>query len=404
MPPPPSGDARAGPLAGVRVLELAAIIAGPSCARYLADHGAEVIKIERHPAGDVSRVTNRGRMARSALYVQHNSGKKGMCVDLTHPEGAAMVKRLVAQCDVVIEAFTPGVMKKLGLAYDDLKAINPKLIMCSISGFGQTGPNANRPGYAHMAHAMTGWLALQFLHRDPPEPPRGPGVALADVITGITAFGAICAALFRRERSGRGEYLDVALFDSLFAANDDAYQRCLINGATEIWYHPVHKTRDGYVTANVGPDFRAWENACKAIGRPELLADPRFASQAAVQEHRVEAARIMQEWLATKTSEEADRILTAHHVVCGVVKTVPEAVRQPQVRARGLVAEVDDPILGHIEVMNAPVKFREAEVGVKSHAPMLGEHNAQVLQDLLGMDAGEVERLRASGVLREASV
>lgn len=390
----------AGPLAGVRVLEFCALIAGPSCARYLADHGAEVIKIERYPAGDVSRVTNLSGMARSAMYVQHNAGKKGLCMDLSHPGGLAIAKRLVEKSDVVVEAFTPGVMARLGLGYEDLRALNEKLVMCSISGFGQSGPNAHRPGYAHVAHSMAGWLAMQFLHRDPPETPRGPGIAIADVVAGITAFGAICAALYRRERTGRGEYLDVALFDSLFAANDDTLQRCLINGKVDVWYHPVHRTRDGFVTANIGPDLRTWKNVCAAIGRPELPADPRFSSQASVMQNREDATRIFREWLAQRSTEEAERILTEHHVVCGIVMTVAQAVRQPQVLERALVAQVDDPVLGRIEVINSAVKFREASVGVRSHAPALGEHNEVVLREVLGCDEREIAGLRQQGVLR----
>jgi crotonobetainyl-CoA:carnitine CoA-transferase CaiB-like acyl-CoA transferase len=394
----------AGPLDGVRVLEFTALIAGPSCARYLADHGAEVIKIERYPEGDVSRVTNRGDMARSAVFVQHNSGKKGLCVDLSKPEGLAIAKKLVEKSDVVVEAFTPGVMARLGLGYDDLKKLNPKLVMCSISGFGQSGPNAKRPGYAHIAHSMTGWLAMQFLHRNPPETPRGPGIAIADVMTGITAFGAICAALFRRERTGRGEYLDVALFDSLFSANDEALQRCLIDGSVDVWYHPVHQTKDGFVTANIGSDFRSWQNICKAIGRPELAADPRFSTLETLIRNRDAATALVREWLVRHTSDEVDRILTAHHVVCGVVKTVPEAIRQPQVIERRLIAEVDDPVLGRIEVINSAVKFREASVGVRSHAPTLGEHNEAVLRDLLGYSEEQISKLGEQGVLREAKV
>ena len=398
----PAQDPRAGALTGVRVLEFAALIAGPSCARYLADHGAEVIKVERHPAGDVSRVADRNGGERSAWYVQYNGGKQGMCIDLARPEGRDIVRQLVAKSDVVIEAFTPGVMARLGLGYDDLAALNPTLVMCSISGFGQTGPNAKRPGYAHMAHAMSGWVATQFLHRDPPEEPRGPGMAIADVVTGITAFGAICAALFRRERTGRGEHVDIALFDSLFAAIDGTLQRCLLGAAPDVWYHPVHKTLDGYVTANIGPDFRAWQNVCKAMGREDLLTDARFSTQDAVNRHRDAATSLVQEWLLHHTSEEADRILTAHHVVCGVVKTVEEAVCQPQVKARGLLNTVDDPVLGQIDVIGSPVKFREATVGVTSHAPMLGEHNEAVLRGLLGFDDERIARLREQGVLRSA--
>lgn len=400
---PKDGKSR-GALDGVRVLEFTALIAGPSAARYLADHGAEVIKIERFPAGDASRSITREGSARSPMYVQHNSGKKGLCVDLSKPEGLAVARDLVRCSDVVIEAFTPGVMKKLGLGYDELKALNPKIIVCSISGFGQSGPNSTRPGYAHIAHSMTGWLAMQFLHRDPPEAPRGPGIAIADVITGITAFGAICAALFKRERTGEGEWIDVALFDSLFAANDETLQHCLIAGIAQPAYHPVHKTLDGYVTANIGPDFRAWQNICKAVGQPQLLDDVRFASLTAVNKNRIAATQVLADWLLTKTSDEADQALTEHHVVVGVVKTVQEAVRQPQVLARGLTAPVDDPIMGRIDIINSAVKFAGAAVGVRSHAPTLGEHNETVLRDLLGYDEQRMLALHDAGVLRQEAI
>jgi crotonobetainyl-CoA:carnitine CoA-transferase CaiB-like acyl-CoA transferase len=400
----PASDARPsakpGPLAGIRVLELTALIAGPSCARYLADHGAEVIKIERHPDGDVARTSNAGKLPRSAMYVQHNGGKKGLCIDLTRPEGLAIARDLVRSSDVVIEAFTPGVMARLGLGWEDCRKINPKLVMCSISGFGQTGPNAQRPGYAHIAHSMTGWLAMQFLHRDPPEAPRGPGVAIADVITGITAFGAICAALVRRERTGEGDHVDIALFDSLFAANDMSLQNYLLSGNTDVFYHPVHKTRDGYVTANVGPDFRSWQNVCKAMGSEDLLDDPRFATQAAVIANREAATGYVRAWLAEQTTADAERILVAHHVVTGVVKTIPEAARQPQVIARELLTPVEDPVLGRIEVVNSAVKYADSSAFVRGHAPMIGEHNDDVLQNVLGYSAERIATLHAAGVLK----
>jgi CoA:oxalate CoA-transferase len=389
-----------GPLDGIRVLELTALIAGPSCARYLADHGAEVIKIERFPDGDVARTSNAGGLPRSPMYVQHNGGKKGLCIDLSRPEGLEVARDLVRRSDVVIEAFTPGVMARLGLGWEDCRKLNPKLVMCSLSGFGQDGPNASRPGYAHIAHSMTGWLAMQFLHRDPPETPRGPGIAIADVIAGITAFGAICAALYRRERTGEGEHVDVALFDSLFAANDMSLQNYLITGNVDVFYHPVHKTRDGYITANVGPDFRAWQNVCKAMGRTDLLADPRFATQAAVMANRAAATLHVQEWLSRHTTAEAERILVEHHVVTGVVKTIDEAARQPQVTARRLVTSVDDPVLGRIDVVNAAVKYKNSEATVRGHAPMLGEHNDDVLRDTLGYAPDRIAALHAQGVLK----
>lgn len=395
-----AAQGKPGALDGVRVLELTALIAGPSCARYLADHGAEVIKIERYPDGDVSRTSNAGTLPRSAMYVQHNGGKKGLCIDLSKPEGLEIARDLVRRSDVVIEAFTPGVIARLGLGWDECRKLNPKIIMCSISGFGQSGPNAQRPGYAHIAHSMTGWLAMQFMHRNPPETPRGPGIAIADVICGITAFGAICAALFRRERTGEGEYVDVALFDSLFAANDFSLQNFLITGNVDVFYHPVHKTRDGAMTANVGPDFRAWQNVCKAMGREDLLADPRFSTQAAVMANREAATEHVRSWLAGQATAEAERVLVKNHVVTGVVKTIDEAARQPQVAARELVKAVDDPLLGRIDVVNSAVKYANGSAGVRGHAPMLGEHNDAVLSDVLGYSAERIAALQAQGVLK----
>ena len=389
-----------GALAGVRVLEFTALIAGPSCARYLADHGAEVIKIERYPNGDVSRTSEAFGLPRAAMYVQHNSGKKGLCIDLSKPDGVEIARDLVRQSDVVIEAFTPGVMARLGLGWEDCRKLNPKLVMCSISGFGQSGPNAHRPGYAHIAHSMTGWLAMQFTHRDPPEAPRGPGIAIADVMTGITAFGAICAALFRRERTGEGEYVDVALFNSLFAANDMSLQNYLISGNVNVFYHPVHKTRDGYITANVGPDFRAWQNVCKAMGRSDLLDDPRFSTHAAVLANREAATGHVRDWLATQTTADAERIFIDHHVVTGVVMSMDEAARQPQVMARELVKPIDDPLLGRIDVISSAVKYTNSSAEVRGHAPTLGEHNDAVLSGVLGYSAERIAALQAQGVLK----
>jgi len=291
---------------------------------------------------------------------------------------------------------------RLGLGWEDCKKLNPKLVMCSISGFGQTGPNASRPGYAHIAHSMTGWLAMQFLHHTPPETPRGPGIAIADVVTGISAFGAICAALFKRELSGEGEYIDIALFDSLFAANDMSLQNYLITGEISVFHHPVHKTKDGYLTANVGPDFRAWENVCKAMGKEQLLRDPRFASQAAVMANREAATAEVRNWLAGLTTEEAERKLVAHHVVTGIVKTLDQAARQPQVLARELITQVDDPVLGRIDVMNSSIKYLNSEARVRGPAPMLGEHNAEVLAEVLGYSKERIAALRDKGVLQSA--
>lgn len=394
-----------GMLSGVRVLEFAALIAAPSCAKFMSDHGAEVIKVERFPNGDISRQSfGGGATGRGPMFLQQNAGKRGVCIDLKDPRGVELTLDLAEQCDVVIEAFTPGVMERLGLGYEALKVRNPGVILCSVSGFGQTGPNASKPGYAHVAHAMSGWLALQFLHREPPERPRGPGIAIGDTTTGLTAFGAVCAALFNRERTGEGDHIDIALFDSLFGSNDVSLQAELVGSDQSVWYHPVHEVKDGYVTANVGPDFRAWSNVCKAMGREELLSDERFANHRALQEYIHEAGALVSEWLLGLTSDEAIERLEAHHIACAKVLTIPDVVRQPQVVERGLIRSVDDPVFGTIDLVNSAYQYKYHHSGLRGPAPRLGEHNAQVLREVLKMQDSDIAKLERDGVLRSEDV
>jgi crotonobetainyl-CoA:carnitine CoA-transferase CaiB-like acyl-CoA transferase len=385
---------------GVRVLEFAALIAGPSCGKYLADHGADVVKIERFPLGDASRAYNRTGAPRSPMYMQQNAGKRSMCIDLKQPEGMEIARELVARADVVIEAFTPGVMDRLGLGYGDLKKLNPSIILCSISGFGQTGPNAKRPGYAHISHAMTGWLAMQFLHCDPPQVPRGPGIAIGDTTAGLTAFGAVSAALYRKAMTGEGDHIDISLFDSLFGSNDFSLQTYLTSGQVDVQYHPVHATRDGYITALVGPDHRSWQGTCAAMGQPELANDPRFSDAESLGLNMEEAAGIMQAWLQTMSSEDAERVLTANHVACGIVLTIDRAVSQPQVKARNMTVTVDDPVMGPVDQINSAFRYTNADSGVSAPAPTLGQHNADVLRRDLGYDEDDIHRLQEQGVLR----
>ena len=396
-----NGKKKPGPYAGVRVVELGALIAGPSCGKYLADHGADVIKIERYPLGDISRHSNRTRAKRSPMFLQHNAGKRSMCVDIKQPEGLEIVRDLCGKADVVIQAFTPGTIDRLGLGYETLKALNPGIIMCSISGFGQTGRNADRPGYAHLAHSMAGWLSMQFLHRDPPETPRGPGIAIADTTTGLTAFGAVGAALYRKAITGEGDHLDIALFDSLYGSNDSSLQAYLTSGEIDVWYHPVHEAKDGYVTALAGPDHASWRRTCLAMGQPELAEDPRFYDQMSLTAHLNDAAEIMQNWLVSVTCEEAERALTENHVPCGIVYTIDQATRQPQVADRGLTVQVEDPILGPHDQINSAFKYKNAESGVRGPAPMLGEHNAEVLRNELGYDEGRIAELSSQAVLKQ---
>ncbi|MGY8935008.1 MAG: CaiB/BaiF CoA transferase family protein [Alphaproteobacteria bacterium] len=396
--------ARKGAFDGIRVLEFAALVAGPSCGKYMADHGADVIKVERFPMGDVSRSGFLRGAARSPMFLQHNAGKRSICIDMKSPEGLESVRALIPGTDVVIEAFTPGVMARLDLGYGDLQALNPSIILCSISGFGQTGPNADRPGYAHISHAMAGWLGMQFLHRDPPEAPRGPGIAIGDTTTGLTAFGAVSAALYRKATTGEGDHIDIALFDSLFGSNDSSLQHYLTTGDIDVWYHPVHATKDGYLTANVGPDHRSWAGACAAMGKPELANDSRFADAAALDENKDAATEILRDWLATLSAEEAEMRLTEHHVACGEVKTIDKAVRQPQVEARGLVRKVDDPILGETEIINSAFCYANSESSVRGPAPTLGQHNHEILREILDYDDARLADMEDRNILRSEQI
>ena len=396
--------ARKGAFDGIRVLEFAALVAGPSCGKYMADHGADVIKVERFPMGDVSRSGFLRGAARSPMFLQHNAGKRSICIDMKSPEGLESVRALIPGTDVVIEAFTPGVMARLGLGYGDLQALNPSIILCSISGFGQTGPNADRPGYAHISHAMAGWLGMQFLHRDPPEAPRGPGIAIGDTTTGLTAFGAVSAALYHKATTGEGDHIDIALFDSLFGSNDSSLQHYLTTGDIDVWYHPVHATKDGYLTANVGPDHRSWAGACAAMGKPELANDSRFADAAALDENKDAATEILRDWLATLSAEEAEMRLTEHHVACGEVKTIDKAVRQPQVEARGLVRKVDDPILGETEIINSAFCYANSESSVRGPAPTLGQHNHEILREILDYDDARLADMEDRNILRSEQI
>ena len=396
--------ARKGAFDGIRVLEFAALVAGPSCGKYMADHGADVIKVERFPMGDVSRSGFLRGAARSPMFLQHNAGKRSICIDMKSPEGLESVRALIPGTDVVIEAFTPGVMARLGLGYGDLQALNPSIILCSISGFGQTGPNADRTGYAHISHAMAGWLGMQFLHRDPPEAPRGPGIAIGDTTTGLTAFGAVSAALYRKATTGEGDHIDIALFDSLFGSNDSSLQHYLTTGDIDVWYHPVHATKDGYLTANVGPDHRSWAGACAAMGKPELANDSRFADAAALDENKDAATEILRDWLATLSAEEAEMCLTEHHVACGEVKTIDKAVRQPQVEARGLVRKVDDPILGETEIINSAFCYANSESSVRGPAPTLGQHNHEILREILDYDDARLADMEDRNILRSEQI
>ena len=394
-----------GPLSGVRVLDFTRALAGPFCTRLLCDLGAEVIKIEP-PPGDQSRdfmyVTEEGI---SGYFMQHNVGKKGLCLDLRLPSGKVIARDLADLCDVVVENYRPGVMARLGLDYRSLSLTNPGVIMCSISGYGQTGSYVNRPAADHTAQAMSG---VAHLNGDADGRPRLVGTAVGDTVGGAHAFGAICASLYRRSLTGKGEHIDLSLVDSLIWQNEWAFEYLLISGEQElpkksrpvVNVHGIYKARDGYVTL-AAVTQEGWENLTGVMGKPELASDPRFLTPPDREMRWREVDSLIEEWVLTfPSAKDAVHAFTdAGGVVGSEVLSIQDVLADPRTEERGLLAEVVDPVLGPVKVLNSPFKFSDSDSGARDHAPLLGEHSVPVLQELLGLSGENVLDLVGKGAV-----
>jgi CoA:oxalate CoA-transferase len=391
-----------GPLDGVRVLDFSMVMSGPHCTRMLVDLGADVVKVEP-PDGDLTRFF-RPRAGSMALYhAQQNCGKRNLSADLHRPQAVELMLRLVERVDVVVENFRPGVMDRMGLGYAATSARNPRLVYASISGFGQHGASAGRRAYADIIHAemgMTEMLERSESHRDNP-------FNHADTYTGLECLAGVLAALFQRERTGRGQHVDVAMAETMLAVNEWA-SRELAGGAEDPYSPaggratPVLTTADGrrvVVTGNLVTRgvFESW---CACIGRPELLDDPRFATGEARLENRGALVAELQVWAGGLDSPETlERALAPARLAAGVVRSVEEAGSGAWARERGAVVEVDDRSGGRMRLPNSPWRFSGARTGVRGVPAYRGEHNREVLAELLGMGAEEVDALEADGVL-----
>ena len=404
MRPTPTPNAP-GLLSGVRVLDFTRALAGPFCTRLLCDLGAEVIKVEP-PPGDQSRdfmyVTEEGI---SGYFMQHNVGKKGLCLDLRLPSGKVIARDLADLCDVVVENYRPGVMARLGLDYPSLSLTNPGIIMCSISGYGQTGSYVNRPAADHTAQAMSG---VAHLNGDADGRPRLVGTAVGDTVGGSHAFGAICAALYRRSVTGKGEHVDLSLVDSLIWQNEWAFEYLLISGGQQlpkksrpvVNVHGIYKARDGYVTL-AAVTQEGWENLTRVMGRPDLASNPRFLTPPDRELRWREVDSLIEEWVLTFPSvKDAVHAFTdAGGVVGSEVLSIQDVLADPRTEERGLLAEVEDPVLGPVKVLNSPFRFSGSRSGAKDHAPLLGEHSVPVLRDLLGFSRERVLELVGEGAV-----
>lgn len=394
-----------GPLSGVRVLDFTRALAGPFCTRLLCDLGAEVVKIEP-PPGDQSRdfmyVTEEGI---SGYFMQHNVGKRGLCLDLRLASGKALARNLADLCDVVVENYRPGVMARLGLDFDSLSRTNPGVIMCSISGYGQTGSYVNRPAADHTAQAMSG---VAHLNGDADGRPRLVGTAVGDTVGGAHAFGAICAALYRRSVTGKGEHIDLSLVDSLIWQNEWAFEYLLISGRQElpkksrpvVNVHGIYKARDGYVTL-AAVTQEGWENLTRVMGRPDLASDPCFLTPRDRELRWREVDSLIEQWVLTFPSAKAavHAFTDAGGVVGSEVLSVQEVLEDPRTEERGLLAEVEDPVLGSVKVLNSPFKFASSSSGARDHAPLLGEHSVPVLRELLGLSQERMLELVGEGAV-----
>jgi crotonobetainyl-CoA:carnitine CoA-transferase CaiB-like acyl-CoA transferase len=394
-------------LEGYRVLDFTQVLAGPTTTRYMAEMGAEVIKIEFAPNGDISRAVPFIRDRRSAYYVQQNRGKKSLCLDLKNPAAAAIIRELIPKVDVVVENYAPGVIGRLGFGYEAVRALNPKIIMCSISTFGQAGPLANRPGYDFIGCAYSGVLSM-IGERD--GAPSLPGVGLGDISTGVHALSAIVTALLHRERTGEGQYLETSLLDCYFSYNDMPVASASLsggaisprrNGAHHFAMAPLGvfngKRSPILIMAGIQNQFGY---LCDAMGRPDLPSDPRFCNNTARMENVEELKRLIQDWFdAMPSDEEIYRRFEEHRVPFAQVLSIEEAMAHPHLREREIVRTVNDRYLGNFDVPGFPLRFSGYHRHTEMEAPTLGEHNEAVLRENLGYSVERIAALERAGVL-----
>ncbi len=388
MPPDPAAAAPAGrkPLSGVRVIDFTRVLAGPYCTALMADLGADVLKIES-PEGDDYRRVGPFVGGESMLFAAANRGKRSIALDLKAPRSLDVIRALARGADVVVENFRPGVMARLGLGYDALRAENPLLVYVSISGFGQTGPNTARPAYDIIVQAMSGLMSVTG---DPDGPPTLVGEAIGDVAAGLFAAWGCMVALFDRERSGQGRHVDVALFDSLLAMMPTPACRHLLAGETVQRVgnrHPLsapfgaYAAADGHFVVAVLNE-KLFALFAEVIGRPELAADPRFATDALRCRNEPALRAALEGWAGALTAAEAVARLARAGVPASPILSVAEAWSSDQAAARGLADPIDDPVRGPAPYPEQPVHFNGAPRGHRAPAPALNQHEAEILAEI----------------------
>lgn len=377
-------------LGGLKALDFSTTIAGPYCARLLADLGAEVVKIESLD-GDVLRARPPLRNGASSAFGQLNAGKKSVTLDLKKPAAIEAVHRLAEQADIIVENFRPGVMKRLGLDYETLSAVNPRLVFCSMSGYGQTGPWAERPAYAPVIHAASGYDLAHLAYQQGRTRPDFCGVFHADVVSGVYAFSAITTALYQREKTGRGQHIDVSMLESMLSLTLNELQgaQFAVEKPTRPMFGPM-ETKDGYVMVAVVTE-KAFRNFVTAAGRADFITDPRFAEYTKRRAHWDELMTELENWSRTLTREQCIAALETHDVACSPYRTVAEALADEQIAHRDALVDVTD-AGGSFKALNPPFRMSEAQTRVGPHAPALGEHTRAVLKSA-GLSHDEIKAI-----------
>ncbi|WP_066856640.1 CaiB/BaiF CoA transferase family protein [Sphingobium sp. TCM1] len=391
-----AGNESHGALDEVRVLDFTSVMAGPFATRMLADLGADVVKIESLD-GDQVRSRPPVREGCSAYFGHLNAGKRSMACNLKSPKIRSLILDLVKRFDVVVENFRPGVMQRFGLDYQALSAINPRLIYCSISGYGQQGPKAHHPAYAPVIHATSGFDMVNMHYQDDASRPAASGIFIADVLGGVHAFGAIQAALYQREKTGKGQYIDLSMLEAMVGMLVYETQEAQFpGGARRPLYTPL-KTRDSFIMiAPTSP--RNFEQLSDAVGHPEWREDPRFRTVADRNANWATLLALAEEWTCLRSSEEAEEILSGHGVPCGRYREMAEVLSDPQLAARQALTTIND-AAGAYAVPNPPFRMSGSRVEARNLVASLGQHGRALLTEELGVSRDDLDALQAAGQL-----
>jgi crotonobetainyl-CoA:carnitine CoA-transferase CaiB-like acyl-CoA transferase len=398
---------RSAPLDGLKVLDLSRVLAAPFCAMTLADLGAEVIKVEHPNGGDQTRHWGTAiQGGERTYYLSINRNKQSIAIDFSKPEGAALVRQMARQSDILVENYMLGALEKYGLDYASLRKENPRLIYCSVSGYGRTGPSAHRPGYDSVIQAESGLMSVTG---DPQGEPTKAGIPISDITAGMYAIQGILAALLQRHKTGHGEMIDISLFDCTLANHVSVAANALLlnkapgrfgNSHADIIPQGLYHAKDGPIMFHVGSDPQFAKFCTSVLGLAEIASDARFRTNDDRGRNRLELDALISGALLTRSRTEWMPIFRQAGVPAGLVQNVLEALNSPEAAARELICELDHPTAGKIRLLVSPLKMSESQLAAPRPPPLLGQHTEQILTDWLSLDASKIAELRAAEIIR----